>query len=71
VALLISGWTVPGQTLHAQTGTHQQAGQQQSKRSRKAAEALRRDLEAVFAAPIMAQATWAVVVRSLSTGEIL
>ena len=71
MALLISGWAVPPQALHAQTAARQQAGPQQSKKSRKAVETLRRDLEAVFAAPIMAQATWAVVVRSLSTGEIL
>jgi D-alanyl-D-alanine carboxypeptidase/D-alanyl-D-alanine-endopeptidase (penicillin-binding protein 4) len=37
----------------------------------KTVEALRRDLEAVFAAPIMAHAQWAVVVRSLTTGELL
>ena len=36
-----------------------------------AVEQLRRDLEAVFAAPIMAHATWGVAVRSLSTGEVL
>jgi len=34
-------------------------------------EALRRDLEAVFSAPIMAHAQWGVVVRSLRTGELL
>ena len=42
-----------------------------SEKSRKAAAELRRDLEAVFAAPIMAHANWGVVVRSLSTGELL
>jgi D-alanyl-D-alanine carboxypeptidase/D-alanyl-D-alanine-endopeptidase (penicillin-binding protein 4) len=37
----------------------------------KAVEALRRDLDAVFSAPIMAPAAWGVAVRSLSTGEVL
>ena len=42
-----------------------------SGKSQQAVDQVRRDLEAVFAAPIMAHANWAVVVRSLSTGEVL
>jgi len=42
-----------------------------SGKNHKAIDEIRRDLEAVFAAPIMAHANWGVVVRSLSTGETL
>ena len=49
----------------------QPAARPGSEKSRKAAGQLRRDLEAVFSAPIMAHASWGVVVRSLSTGEVL
>ena len=64
---------MPNLPLHAQPSATPQppAAHPKSGKNTKAAAGLRRDLEAVFAAPIMAQANWGVVVRSLSTGEIL
>ena len=64
---------VPRQLADARPTALQSASRQArtSSAENRAPDGLRRDLEAVFNAGIMAHAQWAVVVRSLATGERL